>query len=61
MPAGSLKGTVLLTDDLDQTLKELQKNGVEDPGMQTAPWGKYIELDDPDGNGWVIQQTAPDA
>ena len=61
MPAGSLKGTVLLTDAIEQTLKTLRENGVRVPELQSAPWGKYIELEDSEGNGWVIQQTAPDA
>jgi hypothetical protein len=23
------------------------------------PWGRFVTLNDPDGNGWVIQQNAP--
>lgn len=61
MTAGSLKGTVLLTDDIEKSLEMLHKNGLDTPKLQSAPWGKYIELEDSEGNGWVIQQTAPDA
>jgi predicted enzyme related to lactoylglutathione lyase len=28
-------------------------NGIED-----APWGRYVQFDDPDGNGIVLQATA---
>jgi catechol 2,3-dioxygenase-like lactoylglutathione lyase family enzyme len=62
MPAGSLKGSVLGCDDLDKTLAELTARGVSfnEDEVQEAPWGRYKTFDDPDGNGWVLQQTNPD-
>ncbi len=27
--------------------------------VQEAPWGRFVTLDDPDGNGIVLQATAP--
>ena len=26
--------------------------------VQTAPWGRFVTFDDPDGNGLVLQETA---
>jgi hypothetical protein len=28
-------------------------------GLQAAPWGRYIQVQDPDGNGLVLQETEP--
>ncbi|KAE8765771.1 VOC family protein [Georgenia thermotolerans] len=58
MPPGSLKGLVLATDDVDRAVAELHERGVEflDP-LTDAPWGRWATFDDPDGNGWVLQQS----
>jgi catechol 2,3-dioxygenase-like lactoylglutathione lyase family enzyme len=59
MPAGSLKGLVLETDDLDREVTALTGRGVSiEGGIQQAPWGQYVTFDDPDGNGIVLQATA---
>jgi len=59
MPAGSLKGLVLETDDLDGDVVALTGRGVAiDGGIQDEPWGRYVTFDDPDGNGIVLQATA---
>jgi catechol 2,3-dioxygenase-like lactoylglutathione lyase family enzyme len=61
MPAGSLKGSVLACDDLEKTLGELTARGVSfnENEVQEAPWGRWKTFDDPDGNGWVLQQDNP--
>lgn len=61
MPAGSLKGSVLSCDDLDKTLADLAARGVgfNEHEVQEAPWGRWKTFDDPDGNGWVLQQDNP--
>ena len=60
MPAGSVKGTVLETTDLDGDVAELQARGVRvDGGIQAAPWGRFVTFDDPDGNGLVLQASTP--
>ena len=61
MPAGSLHGNVLLTSNIQKTYKTLQEREVDTTELQTAPWGTFVELNDTEGNGWVLQQTAPDA
>ncbi len=60
MPAGSLTGLVLETDDVDGELRRLRSLGVQiDGGLQEAPWGRYFQVRDPDGNGLVLQETEP--
>ncbi|MFG1711051.1 VOC family protein [Nonomuraea sp. M3C6] len=62
MPPGSVKGLVLETGDLDTDVAELTARGVHIPdGIQQQPWGRFVTFDDPDGNGIVLQATAPDA
>ncbi|MFG1712877.1 VOC family protein [Micromonospora sp. NPDC049203] len=59
MPAGSLRGLVLETDDLDADVARLRERGVAfaEDGVQVAPWGRYVTFADPDGNGLVLQET----
>jgi catechol 2,3-dioxygenase-like lactoylglutathione lyase family enzyme len=62
MPPGSLKGLVLETDDLDGEVARLTNLGVPvEGGIQDAPWGRYVTLHDPDGNGIVLQTTTASA
>lgn len=59
MSPGSVKGTVLETDDLDGDIAALTARGVTiSGGIQEQPWGRYVTFDDPDGNGIVLQATA---
>ena len=58
MVPGTIKGTVLETDDLDADVARLRGLGVDIPGdIEAAPWGRFVTFDDPDGNGLVLQQT----
>jgi catechol 2,3-dioxygenase-like lactoylglutathione lyase family enzyme len=62
MPSGSLKGTVLETDDLDADVERLTGLGVTiEGGIEDAPWGRFVQFDDPDGNGIVLQASTPNA
>ena len=58
MPAGGLKGTVLETDDLEGDIEVLREKGLATGEIETAPWGRWVTFDDPDGNGIVLQETA---
>ena len=58
MPAGSTKGTVLETDDLDGDVTRLRAAGVQIGDIESQPWGRFVTFDDPDGNGIVLQATA---
>lgn len=58
MPPGSVKGTVLETDDLEADVALLGERGVVTNGIEQAPWGRYVSFDDPDGNGIVLQSSS---
>ncbi|MGD0441147.1 MAG: VOC family protein [Acidimicrobiales bacterium] len=59
MSPGSMKGTVLEVSDIEAAATRLRSHGVLADGSQIseAPWGRWVSVDDPDGNGWVIQQS----
>lgn len=61
MPPGSIQGAVLDTSDITTTHEELESRGLKISPIEDAPWGKYATFSDPDGNGWVLQEVAPDA
>lgn len=58
MPPGSLRGTVMSVPDIEVAAADLRAKEVLDPDdeIQSAPWGRWVSIEDPDGNGWVIQQ-----
>jgi catechol 2,3-dioxygenase-like lactoylglutathione lyase family enzyme len=60
MPAGSTKGIVVESDDLEVDVARLRQRGLG-PGLdiQQAPWGRFVTFDDPDGNGIVLQAPTP--
>jgi len=58
MPAGSNRGLVLETDDLEGDVERLRGHGLEfADGIQEQPWGRFVTFSDPDGNGLVLQAT----
>ena len=59
MPAGSLRGLVLQTSDIDGDIDRLRQAGVEVDGPHDAPWGSHGLLSDPDGNGIVLAGPPP--
>jgi catechol 2,3-dioxygenase-like lactoylglutathione lyase family enzyme len=63
MPPGSLKGLVIETDDLLGDVESLGARGMGIGGedVQDAPWGRFVTLEDPDGNGLILQATASGA
>lgn len=59
MPAGSMRGVVIETDDLEADQAALLAGGVRvDAAIEEAPWGRWVTFDDPDGNGFVLQATS---
>jgi catechol 2,3-dioxygenase-like lactoylglutathione lyase family enzyme len=58
MPAGSLRGLVIATPDINATRAELIAKGVEASEIEDAPWGKMTMFSDPDGNGLIMMQGA---
>jgi catechol 2,3-dioxygenase-like lactoylglutathione lyase family enzyme len=60
MPAGSLRSTVLSVPDIEAVAADFRSSGLidEDTEIESAPWGRWVTIEDPDGNGWVVQQDA---
>ncbi len=61
MPAGSVQGIVIGTDDIAKTHAELSARGLDIGPIDAQPWGTFATFSDPDGNGWVLHQAAPEA
>ena len=57
MPAGSLRGLVIESDDLAADIQALAARGLVVSDVQAAPWGQFVTCEDPDGNGLILQAT----
>ena len=53
---GSVEGLQLVVHDIDAARTQLVQRGVDVTQVEDYPWGRFIFLKDPDGNGWSIQQ-----
>jgi len=53
---GSVQGLQLVVDDIEAAHAELEERGVQVSDVQDFPWGKFVFFQDPDGNGWAVQQ-----
>lgn len=69
MSPGSLKGLQLVVNDLERAREELVSRGVDVSAIQTMGVNPrpvphpldnvgFIFFDDPDGNGWAVQQIS---
>lgn len=56
MQPGSVEGLQMVVDDADAARAELVERGVEASEVQEFPWGRFVFFNDPDGNGWAVQQ-----
>jgi predicted enzyme related to lactoylglutathione lyase len=57
MPAGSLRGLVIATPDVDAEHARLKKLGVDVDDIKDAPWGRFATFRDSEGNGLVLQRA----
>jgi catechol 2,3-dioxygenase-like lactoylglutathione lyase family enzyme len=55
-PAGSVQGMQMVVSDINAAHAELTERGVGVSDVQEFPWGKFVFFQDPDGNGWAVQQ-----
>jgi catechol 2,3-dioxygenase-like lactoylglutathione lyase family enzyme len=64
---GSLQGPQLVVEDIEAAREELAGRGVdlglvqhfEESGLvdgKGGPWNSFVFFNDPDGNGWVLQE-----
>jgi predicted enzyme related to lactoylglutathione lyase len=56
MEPGSLEGLQLVVTDVEVAREELLARDIEVGEVQEFPWGRFVFFDDPDGNGWAVQQ-----
>ena len=56
---GSVQGLQLVVKDADAARAELAGRGVEVSEVQEFPWGRFVYFQDPDGNGWAVQEIVP--
>jgi predicted enzyme related to lactoylglutathione lyase len=59
MEPGILEGLQFVVDDADAVRAELTERGVEAGEVQEFPWGRFVFVSDPDGNGLAFQQIVP--
>lgn len=56
---GSVRGLHLVVDDIERARAELAGRGVEIGELQDVGGGvRYAGFQDPDGNGWTLQEMA---
>jgi predicted enzyme related to lactoylglutathione lyase len=53
---GSVKGMQMVVDDIEAAHAHLTGRGVDVGDVQDFPWGRFVFFNDPDGNGWAVQQ-----
>lgn len=53
---GSVKGLQLVVADADAARAELVGRGVDATEVQDYAWGRFTTFNDPDGNGWAVQE-----
>ena len=56
---GSIKNLQVVVSDIEAAHDHLQRGGVEVSEVQDLPWGRFVFFNDPDGNGWSVQQIPP--
>ena|SRR5215216_6619939 len=56
MPAGSIQGLVIETENLEKEIETLSSKGITVGKIDHLPWGKFAGLEDPDGNGLSLHQ-----
>ncbi len=59
MEPGILEGLQFVIDDADAVRAELIERGVQAGEVQEFPWGRFVFVSDPDGNGLAFQQIVP--
>jgi uncharacterized glyoxalase superfamily protein PhnB len=57
MPAGSTKGLILKTLDIENVRERLMARGLTIGEIGKASWGRHAAFSDPDGNGWILAES----
>ena len=53
---GSVTGLQMVVSDIDAARAHLVDGGVEVSEVQDFPCGRFVFFQDPDGNGWAVQE-----
>ncbi|HZE33398.1 MAG TPA: glyoxalase superfamily protein [Actinoallomurus sp.] len=56
VPPGSVRGVQVVVPDIEAAHAELAGRGVDVGEIQQFPWGRFVFFNDPDGNGWSVQE-----
>jgi catechol 2,3-dioxygenase-like lactoylglutathione lyase family enzyme len=56
MQPGCVQGLVLTTDDIASAHAQLTERGLAISPIEKQPYGQEATFNDPDGNGWVLQE-----
>jgi predicted enzyme related to lactoylglutathione lyase len=56
---GSVKGMQVVVADIERAHAQLVDRGVGVSDVQDFPWGRFVFFQDPDGNGWAVQEIPP--
>lgn len=59
MEPGTIKGVQLTVNDIDAARKDLLSRGLDPGEVQDMGGIFYLFIEDPDGNGWAIQEWPP--
>ncbi len=53
---GSAQGMQLVVNDIEAAHAHLAGNGVAVSDIDPQAWGRFVTFQDPDGNGWSVQE-----
>jgi catechol 2,3-dioxygenase-like lactoylglutathione lyase family enzyme len=56
MQPGTQRGVQVVVPDAEAARRHLLDHGVQASEVDVQPWGSFVTFDDPDGNGWILQQ-----
>ena len=56
---GSVEGLQLVVGSAEEAREHLLGNGVTASEVAEFPWGRFVYFEDPDGNGWAVQEIVP--
>lgn len=56
---GSVKGMQVVVEDVAAEREILVERGVDVSDIQDFQWGRFVFLEDRDGNSWALQELPP--
>ncbi len=56
MAPGSVQSYQMVVADAQAARAELARRGVAVSDIEVMEWGSFAYFNDPDGNGWALQQ-----